>query len=340
MKYYAAILRSEDYDPIYFMARHLFDRFGLDQEQRLWYCFLYAFTCNGPTSWAVFDRWPRVTAVDVEAFQTWESANYSRLVFDTDTRYNRGHLYEVVSAYVKTLGGRTQAEFFAGLCNSHDPRVNFKRMWKEVTSWYRFGRFAAFNYLEMLAECGGLELECDSLYLEEIGPSKSHRNGLILSLGMDHLDMHASNPVRVEHTPELIKYLTQQADSVLDTMRSTFPDIASKVTYFTAETAWCAYKGFFRRRRYLGFYLDHDCEMLKTAEEGWPELDWDPLWETRQKLHPQMLCENTRHFGVSREAQDAFMDQGVMVNLGLFFREGNQIGPLAHNKLSTLLDID
>lgn len=324
LKYYYAILLTEEYDPAYYTLRYLFERYELNVEQRFWMSWLYGFIYNVATAWVVWNEFPDFENVDFDRLKAWEDRNWTRMVYETDTRYKKGKLqvsFPDYQARVRSAG--SQREFFKGVCSSPDKLINFRNLWNEVNDFKLFGRYSTFFYTETLKECNGLPIEADSLFLRDIEGSKSHRNGLCYSICKDEWDYHKSNPSFTGYTQEMLDFLELKADEVLGVMKERFPTVAHKVDYFTAETAWCAYKGFYRRRRYLGFYLDRDCFQIKEAEsKGWNGIDWKVFWQCRQEnLRPEMLCENKGYYAPSDRLKDHFLDTGEIVNLNLFFPE-------------------
>jgi hypothetical protein len=75
----------------------------------------------------------------------------------------------------------------------------------------------------------------------------------------------------------------------------------------------CAYKGLFRQRRYLGFYLDRDCKQIKQAEENWKEIDWSIFWQCRKdNIVPTKLCENYGVYTTDLKQCKIFMEKGII----------------------------
>jgi len=168
-----------------------------------------------------------------------------------------------------------------------------------------------------LKMCNNLPIECDSLMLEDIGGSKSHRNGLCLVLGKDEWDDHKSNPNFKGYNKEMLRYLNDAGDDLISMMKKENPHLAKNVTYFTLETALCAFKGFFRKRRYSQFYLDRDCHQISSAQEkGWNGIDWQPFWDARSEcLDHRYLCEKQGYYKPKKEYQNHFMLTGEMINI-------------------------
>lgn len=331
LRYFYSILKLEEYDPAYYTLNYFYDRYELNTEQRYWLSWLYGFIYNTCSAWVVANEFPDFENVDIERLTDWENKNWMRMGYETDTRYKKGKIQVAFPYYRATVGDQTQHEYFMGICNDPDPKKNFRKLWDTVMSWKLFGRYSAFFYIETLQKCNNLPIEFDSLFLRDIGGSKSHRNGLCYTLGKDEWDMHKANPDMKKYTPEMLDYLESSADELIEVMKDRFPDVAHMVDYSTAETAWCAYKGFFRGRRYLGFYLDRDAKQIKEAEsKGWEGIDWDVFWQCRKEnIDPRILCENNNYFEPKKEFQHRFVKQeGEIMNLDICFPDEKDSGAI------------
>lgn len=320
-KYFYGILKTEEYDPFYYTANYLYERFDLNKEQMFWFSWLYGFIYNGATAWVVFNEFPDFENVDVDRLKEWEIKNYKRMQFETDTRHKKCKIHEAFVCYKKAVGNKTQEEFFNTLCCYDDPKVNFRILWDYIReNFYLFGRYSTFFYTETLKRCNGLNIECDSLFLEDIPGSKSHRNGLCYVLGKDEWDLSKKN-TDFKYESWMIEYLKEEGDKIIKEMKVEFPDVINLIDYFSMETALCAYKGFFRKRRYFGFYLDRDCSQIKFAESKcWNGIDWNVFWQCRKEcLREELLCENKNYFEPKLNLQELFLQQGIITNLHLFF---------------------
>lgn len=317
-KYWAFILATEDYDPAYYTMNYLIDRYELNDEQVLWFCWLYGFIYNTCTAWIVMNEFPDYENADSDRLNNWENENYKDLIFEVDTRHKKGKIHIAFDYYRNTIGNRSQREFFDSICNSSDKKENFRNLWNTVIGWKLFGRYSAFFYLETLQKVAKLPIECDSLMLRDSG-SKSHRNGLCYVLGKDEWDLHKKNPDFKGYTIEQFEYLESEADKIMVQMKEEYPQLNDKIEYFTFETALCAYKGFYRQRRYPGFYLDRDCKQIyQISQKNWNGIDWDVFWQCRKEnLIPELCCENYGMYSTDKYKQKEFMKSGKMVNMEL-----------------------
>lgn len=324
LRYYYSILKSEDYDPAYYTLRYLIKRYELNFEQQFWLCWLYGFIYNVATAWVVLNEFPDFENVDLGRLTQWENEHWRKMNYETDTRYKKGKIQVALPDYLNRVREfETQKEYFNHLCSSEDRIKNFQNLWLSINDFKLFGRYSTFFYSETLSEVMKLPITCDSLFLRDVSGSKSHRNGLCYSLGKDEWDLHKSNPSFLGYSKEMLDFLETSADEILGKMKSRFQDIAHRVDYFTAETAWCAYKGFYRKRRYLGFYLDRDAEQIVEAEHsGFPGIDWSVFWQCRsENLQKNHLCENLNYRAPRKEYQSLFAETGQIMNLDWYFKD-------------------
>ena len=303
---------------VYLLIPYLSKRLNWTREQVLWFCFINGNTQHPPTSWLIFKRFPDFATLDTAALIEFFNNEWARLEFDTDRRHQKRDFPRAIECY-KDLCGDSQEEYFAGFINGSDQEQNFRSAWATVRrDFYGFGRLSAFSYLEYL-RIARLPLVCDQLFLSDTNGSKSHRNGLCKVLGRDDWEWTDENPVK--YTPEMIAYLEDEGAKLLAEAQSRF----SEANYFTLESALCAYKNWFRGRRYPGIYADMFYERVTKAERRWPEEDFGMFWDAYRTLPTYVQSET----GVSKEKQARFRDTGQVIAMGNVwdcFKESDECG--------------
>jgi hypothetical protein len=255
--------------------------------------------------------------VCVDRLREWNNENYSRLRYQTDTKWNKGHLADQFESYKEWVGGRTQAEAFAELCTG-DKYENFKNVWEAVNSLHKFGRYTSWFYIQTLKQCAELDVDVSSLWLHDYSGSKSHRNGLCYALGVDDL-------VGTRLTPEQISWMEDEGASILSEVKNVFPNSAHKADFFAMETALCSFKKLFRksRGRYLGYYIDRQAEEIRQLEkDGWAGIDWTPMWDARRETLRNEYLTNV----VNKGKMEIFLDTGKIDHLSTFTNEMELIG--------------
>lgn len=291
---------------------------GADDERALWAAFLNGNTQNIVTTSLVLERFPDVRALDERTLEAWVTTNYARLAFDTDRRYFKKRFVESVACYRKLLGGRTQAAAF-GVHLGADPRENFRALWAWVSkAFVYFGRLSTFSYLEYL-RIVGLPVECDSLFLDDLPGSKSHRNGLAKVLGRDDLDWHDSNPAGFagDYGADGFAWLEREGATLLAEARARAAGkpYAEDVGYFTLESALCTYKSWHRlNRRYPNVYNDLFHDRIRVAEAAWGRR-LETFWEARRAHLPVHLRleDNPADCGVKPLKQNHYLRTGEVI---------------------------
>lgn len=307
----------EDCDSALYITNYFFKRFEYNREQILWLCWLYGTTYHFPTAYLIWNEFPDMELVGVDRLTNWNNENYSRLRYQTDTKWNKGHLPSQFNSYKEWVGDRTQTEAFSEHIGG-DPFDNFANLWREVNSWHKFGRYTSWFYLQTLKHCANINLDIDSLWLHDYSGSRSHRNGLCYALGKEDW-------VDKKLPKEDIQWLEAQGAEILTEVKSRFPEVANKADFFAMETCLCSFKKLFRKRdgRYLGYYLDRQAEEIKKVEkDGWGGIDWNPMWQAREET----LLKNYLTNNIKKGKMALFLETGKIDHMSSFTNEVENIG--------------
>lgn len=279
VEWFGRSLQIEDCDPSLYMTNYFFDRFEYNTEQRLWLSWIYGTTYYWPTAYVVWNEFPDMELVGVDRLRDWNNSNYKRLRYQTDTKWNKGHLADQFVSYQTFVGDTSQREAltknFVG-----DPAKDFYNLWETVNAWHKFGRYTSWFYIQTLKQCCNIPVDVDGLWLHDYSGSRSHRNGLCYAVGKpDWID------AKLDKTQ--IDYLESEAKEILVEVKEKYPEVAHKADFFAMETVLCSFKKLFRRKhgRYLGYYLDRQAEEIKKVErDKWAGIDWTPMWDARREL--------------------------------------------------------
>lgn len=297
---------------IYYVFPYLFDKLSLTQEQRYWFVFINGCSQNVITTYLIFEQFPDLHKLDIDKFSKWFRSNYDKLGWDTDRRYIKNVLEKCILSYKEVLAGRTQEELFNSICSSGDKYANFNKLWDYViNNFYTFGRLATFSYSEYL-KIAGLNVDCNTLFLDDISGSKSHRNGLCKVLGRDDMDWWHND---VKYSTTFIQWLEKQGEELMNEARSRFdhPDLS----YFTLETTLCCYKSWHRpNRRYPNVYNDMFYERIIYAYKKWGVKNkFDIFWDCRKESLPKhLLVEyNKKDLGVNPVKQNHYLKYGEVI---------------------------
>jgi hypothetical protein len=314
IRWYAWSLQYKDCDPAVWMTNYINKRYEHNDEQKLWFAWLYGNTYYGPTAWILLNEFPDFELATVDRIALWNSANYKRLRYQTDTKWNKGHLPAMFESYQSFIGNGTQREKLESYYEG-DSKKNFDALWNVLKgSLHKFGRYSTWFYMQHLRHTAGVDVTPTCLMLDDYDGSRSHRNGLLLALGMD------DDYDRKLTGPEYANLESASAD-IISEMESRFPALRSEIDFFTMETCLCSFKKIFRENhgRYLGYYLDRQAEeIMKVEEDGWYGIDWDVLWQARQETIDLRL-DNKR--GIDKERYSSFLRTGKMDKLEWMFSD-------------------
>ena len=309
-KWYTWSLTYKDCDPAIWMANYIFKRYEFNIEQRYWLCWFYANTYYYPTAFLLWNEFPDYELCDQEHITEWNTKNYSRLRYQTDTKYNKGHLPKMFESYKENVGNSLQSEYFESLYGDNEVQ-NFENIWKHVNkNFFKFGRYTTWFYLQSLNMCCNVPMIPSSLMLSDYEGSKSHRNGLCLALGKDEW-------VNTKLTAKETEWLEFEARSLW------FEEIDHPdANPFTMETCLCSFKKIFRETngRYLGYYLDRQSEEIqKVEQDGWNGIAWYVLWQARDEVLDKRL--STKNAKIQKEKYTQFVRSGKLERLDWLYPE-------------------
>jgi hypothetical protein len=144
--------------------------------------------------------------------------------------------------------------------------------------------------------------------------SKSHRNGMLMLMGIDNLvwDKRADNGFdgNYDNFNKMCEWLTDKADVILGSYK-----VKNKnniyASNFTLESQCCAFKNEFFRRRYPGVYSDLAWERILWADERGHREHTAPFKDIRSEYLPDWLRIETEKNPIPRQDRAAmFADTG------------------------------
>jgi len=284
---------------VYYALPWLANYYNLDLEDKLWMAFINGCSQHIVTTSIIFERFPKFKDIKIEELTNWWQDNHMNFKagsgWDSDRKYfkiGKTGFSNCVEKY-KTLVDKfgSQVNMFESLNNTGDVYKNFENTWGYVRSnFLTFGRLSTFSYLEYL-RIQGLPIDCNSLFLDDIDGSKSHRNGLCKVLGRDDLDWwetKASGNDKFEgYNKETIDWLTEEGDQLFNEAKERI--VHNDVSYFTLESTLCCYKSWHRPdRRYPNVYNDMFYNRIKYSESVWGN-KFDHFWKMREDCLPKNL---------------------------------------------------
>lgn len=312
IRWYAWSLKYKDCDPAVWATNYLNNRYEHNDEERIWLCWLYGNTYQLPTAWVLKNEFPDFELATVDRMIQWNSANYKRLRYQTDTKWNKGHLPAMFESYQKFIGNKSQREVLESYYGDNEQR-NFDNLWGAIKgSLHKFGRYSTWFYLQHLRHTANINIDPTSLMLDDYDGSRSHRNGLHLAIGED-------NKYDTRLTAKEYSDLESVARDIIVEMKDRFPELKSEIDFFTMETCLCSYKKIFREHhgRYLGYYLDRQSEEILQAEtDGWYGIEWNVLWQARNETLDSRLTGRNK---INKERFTFYTRTGIIDTLDWMF---------------------
>lgn len=310
---------------VYYLIPWLRRHFQMEDEEAFWWCFLNGNTQHPVTTTFLWERFPNVRLTQPTEVHEFLQQHWKQLEFDADRRYWKIQLPEAIRRYKQMLGGRTQADYFAGVIDDVaglDQSKWWDALWTHVRiHFYGFGRLSAWSYLEYLKILKPQFPVPDDLMLRDRDGSKSHRNGLCKVLGRDDLDWHQSNPTfDGRYDPDVLNWLDAEGLNLLNEIRLSAPqDLLPDLNYFTLESTFCCYKSWHRpNRRYPNIYNDMLHDRIKRAEQAWGKPGktiTDLFWQARNEALPAglRLEDNPCDPGLVPEKQNHYRLTGQII---------------------------
>jgi len=312
IRWYAWSLKYDDCDPAVWATNYLHNRYNHNDEERIWFAWLYGNTYQLPTAWVLKNEFPDFELATVDRITQWNTTNYKRLRYQTDTKWNKGHLPAMFESYQKFIGDGTQREKMESYYGDNE-HENFTNLWNALKGeLHKFGRYSTWFYMQHLHHTCGIDVEPSSLMLDDYDGSRSHRNGLLLAAGKD--DDYDRKLTASEY-----RDLESFGDGIRIEMLDRFPELSGQIDFFTMETCLCSFKKIFREKhgRYLGYYLDRQAEeILQSEKDGWYGIEWQVMWDARNETIDLRLDDKR---GIDKERFPNFIRTGKLQNLEWMF---------------------
>jgi hypothetical protein len=318
VKWYAWSLEYKDCDPAVWLTNYLNKRFEHNSEQRIWFSWLYGNTYYLPTAWILINEYPDFELATYDRMNLWNTENYKRLRYQTDTKWSKGHLPDMFNSYQKFVGEHSQRFAFERYLGDNEHQ-NFNNLYQIVKEeFYKFGRYSTWFFLQHLNHTADIPNVPDTLLLNDYSGSRSHRNGLLFALGME--DKYDEKLTAKEYD-----LLESQAKEIMIEIKSRFPHLTFEVNAFTMETCLCSFKKIFREHhgRYLGYYNDRVAEEIKKVEQdNWNGIEWEVLWQAREETLDKKL---SRSKSIQKTKFSEFLNSGNIDRLDWMFDEDEKM---------------
>jgi Amino acid:DNA transferase len=297
---------------VYALLPRMKAHFGWDAEQQYWAAWLNASTQNPITTLLLMEvaPVPRLWRTAVK----YQQQNWHRLQWDTDRKYQKTLFPSACERYVELMNA-------AGSQAAYWQKVNsWTDAWQAMTALPTMGRLSAWSGLEYYRLLTSAPIpDADTLLLHDAHGSRSHRNGLALLAGQDHIVQDAQlNPGYSDKwSKETLEYLKDFSVQVLREAQHRNPG-CPHVGYLTLESTLCVFKSTYKKnRRYPGVYADMCHNRIKWAEAHHGD-KFGVLWDARRETLPSWLRleDNPGDPGVKSVKQNWFRSHGQYPTIG------------------------
>jgi hypothetical protein len=256
-EYHNKSLKANDIDPSVICLKYLADRFELNINQRYWIAFLYGTNYCATTTFLIYNEFPDFENVDVKRLSQWWDLNKQNLIFQTDRLRIKTSNQFVPSfvSYKQITKGNQQAYFMAS--------KNWKECYDKITAIKNFGRFSAFNYLDVLNQI--TDTQYAPTYLNMI-EAESCRNGLCYAIGKENwVGKKITKEMAIELHNKFIQFLKIYEGNI-----------------YQIETTLCAYKKYRHNQRYVGYYIERMRKEIEKMQNKFKNgIAWECLWQFR-----------------------------------------------------------
>lgn len=331
LRYHATSMRIGDVDPSNQMLRYVCDRFELSLEQRYWLAWLYSMFYCGASGFFAYNEFPDFENVDVGRMSRWWwSHGRQQIVAQTDRRWVRSSNQFVpgFESYRRWVGDGSQHEHFSRFGALSTPEARYDALYDGAKQLFSFGQFALFLYLESLHVVTPLDLCPTDLDLDK---AWSCRNGLYYAFGLDQLiedretriapGCHAPTDEKWRQLRAVLEPTVRLPSGVPERVWPTEIDVdtclelhqklsaTSQSTVWNTETMLCAFRKYYRGKRYVGYYLDRQAiEISKLQDHVQSGVDWQVLWDYRAETYDHAwlaeMHDGVTERGLTRDWKD------------------------------------
>jgi Alpha-glutamyl/putrescinyl thymine pyrophosphorylase clade 2 len=238
----AELIYSQDIDPVYPILRSTYELMGLEEEERLWFTFLYMSYHMLPSAAAAFARHPRPAPL---------SADLLRLPMMMQRRNLRaGKLRRHVTSYLSAIDRQTQDRWIRNGFRSGEKEYNFDAFWMTSQSVWGNGRLAAYKWAEILEYVHGYEMRAPDMRLDDcLGP----RRGVELVY-----DMLGAPTAPLNVAGDDVKYRLEEG-------------LGHELRWAEVETCLCDFAGMLQGRFYVGHDIDEIQEQIRDSPARRPQ---------------------------------------------------------------------
>lgn len=272
------------------------DRRKLGIQERYELAYLFSITYCVQSAVILFENQTELF-LDINA---WVEQNKQNIVFQSDRKYIR-----MKDSFNKCLFHFKKVkevhDFIEKVCENGVIRL--KKAIPYVSSWPLFGRFSAFLFLETFVYLTGMAIENASIVWKDGNTATS---GLLNLYG---LDKYANE---FDKTGKLL-VPAEKMDSMLKELIQNIESFGGETNVTMIETSLCAYRKFFKKSRYNGFYLDRMLEEIYKMQAKFHKQSAELFEIRKENFDKKYLGEVSGWRGVRSDMKKVYFETGVLV---------------------------
>lgn len=324
IRYVVWQLRRGDVDTALPVMNYIFKRNEFNDEQRLWFCFIYANTYDVASTLAIWNEMPDYNLVDIPRLTRFMQGKGKQIHYEKDIKPQNRALLRTSETYLNFVKGG-QRKFFNSICPSDGDGVqNYWNLRNIIMKdFYKFGRYVSWFYMQALKDCAGVHIEAPTMHFGK--DSKNPTNAMLYLLGKEELastiienDGRSKRKQPIAWSKDLLEELEFKAAEIIHDVNSRFPDV--HLDRFLLETALCSYFKLYRRGqgRYLGFYLDRLNQNVKQSEAIWTGVDYDIVRDWLKETYPDYQSYVNPKNEPDKKKMEVFLDTGNFPELSMY----------------------
>lgn len=296
MNEFCAYHRDGDGECNAITLKYYADRHGLDTHQRfdLAYFFSVVYCCESGI--VLFNNRGAIRRNPIEAAAFLKP----EMIFQSDRKYMK--MRDCFARSLQFWAERLQIDAVKKYVA--DPVLDLQSALKTVESWYMFGRFSAYLFLETYAT------------LNDLGVTD-------ISIDWEHGDTATSGLLNLFCDDEYANYFDREGvlKVPVDKMDARLRKVANLVKISGGdanttklETSLCAYRKFYKGSRYNGYYLDRMLEELNYYGSIPKHMELTKeLFKIRETaFRDELLGEKHGWTGIRKENKKLYMEYGII----------------------------
>ena len=251
---------------------------GYDFERKAWLAMLFGMTYRTPQAFSYAETFEHPNKFSAQEVDEWHRENWQRTTYGTDARYNKGHFVKQYESVKKWLNGASFKEKFDSILIHDSSLDNFKAMYREVQSLYKYGRMTGWLALQGLYDLLKLDIDPHQILLEGYNPQHDSSLGSIWN-GLCALTNKEELQVGKYGNHEITKEDLLWGGPLLIEETNQAGKLAGKIVdSFRNESIWCQYKRLYNKDmslEYGGHASGDATSRYLYYREHWPELNWE-----------------------------------------------------------------